>query len=416
MRNVAKQIVWPVRGVEEVSAYHDAAPDTTRAYAAPFSLNVCPRGPIEQRDRGGSRPGLAAVAVGTSVRDFHPSVTIPQTITAGNAPSSPTVTAKYRDRIFASLGSEWYCSRMGKHGDWDYGADTGDTTRAVQGNLAFAGDMGEAITAIMPVDDGTLYIATAHTLWRLQGDPAVGQLHLVSREYGVVGAKAWCTANQRLFFVSHRGFVSLTYGEMPRYDSDALPKFPVKSDTILGFDATENCVFAVITTGATTFDVWQIEAGMGTINPPFWPLTLPSKPTAIGTANGRVAFYMGSAWKQFDDSVACEAASRIAIGPFRISASDDSDGFLAEMHVALAEQSSNVTATVYAAHAAERAVKRAKAGTGGVSLAFAAGWNPTWRPRVRGAWCVLVLECAANGKWAFEAARAVCRQTGRLRP
>lgn len=416
MRNVAKQIVWPVRGVEEVSAYHDATPDTSRAYAAPFSLNVCPRGPIEQRTRGGSRPGLSAVASGMFVRDFHPVIDIPSPVLNGDAPSGAAVTAKYRDRIFASDGPSWFCSRMGRHDDWDYGADMGDTTRAIEGNLAFAGDRGEAITAIMPVDDGMLYIATAHTLWRMQGDPSVGQIHLVSREYGVVGPKAWCTANQRLFFVSHRGFVSLTYGEMPRYDSDALPHFPTSADTILGFDATENCVFAVASTGASDYEVWQIEAGMGTTNPPFWPLTLPGRPTAIGTANGRIAFQIGGEWKQFDDSVACESASKVAIGPFRVSASDDADGFLAELHVALAESSSDVTATLYTAHAAERAVKLAKAGSGGVSSSFAAGWNRVWRPRVRGAWAVLVLECAANGKWAFEAARAVCRQTGRLRP
>lgn len=99
MRTTAKQIVWPVRGVEEVSAYHDAAPDAARTYAAPFSLNVCTRGPIEQRERGGSRPGLSAVAQGTFVRDFHPSVSIPAVL-KGDAPVA-AVTAKYRDRIFA---------------------------------------------------------------------------------------------------------------------------------------------------------------------------------------------------------------------------------------------------------------------------------------------------------------------------
>jgi hypothetical protein len=75
-----------------------------------------------------------------------------------------------------------------------------------------------------------------------------------------------------------------------------------------------------------------------------------------------------------------------------------------------------MTASCYMAHSAERAVKLAKAGTGGLSFDFAAGWNPVWRPRLRGAWCVIVLEYAAGGKWAFEAVRAICRHTGRLRP
>ena len=78
MRTTAKQILWPVRGVEEIVAYHDATPDTasqTRSYSSPFAANVRLRGAIGQRERGGSRPGMAVVSgvtEGTSPTTFSP--------------------------------------------------------------------------------------------------------------------------------------------------------------------------------------------------------------------------------------------------------------------------------------------------------------------------------------------------------
>ena len=413
MRTVAKQIYWPVRGVEQSSAYHDAAPDSQRTYASPFALNVCTRGPIESRERGGSRPGVAAIPIAhqAEVRDFHPAYDAPSA-DVGDARANASVVSKYRDRVFAASGADWFCSRVGKHRDWDYGADYADISRACAGNLAFAGERGETITAIMPIDNGTLYVATQHTMWRLLGDPANGDMQLVSREYGVVGPNAWCNANRRLLFVSHRGFVSLTYGEMPTFQSGGLPFFPIDPDTILGFDAKENCCYSFSSHGSYLVDV-----GMGTQNPAFWPIAFPfdaDVPQAVGTYDGAIAFKYGGSWHQFDDSVPCELPSQIAFGPLRVSASDDVDGFIAELHATFAEGSADVTATIYTGHSAEAATRRAINGVGGTAFDFPAGWNPVWRPRKRGAWAVVVL--SSTGKWAFEAMRAVCRHTGRLRP
>ena len=164
---------------------------------------------------------------------------------------------------------------------------------------------------------------------------------------------------------------------------------------------------------------WYVELGE---RPAFWPMSYATSTRPVNTCRmtvdgvDRAAFLCADGvWRAFDDSTPCESASRIAFGPFRVSASDDMDGFLAELHVTLAEQSTDVCATMYSAHSAEAATKCAEIGLGGTSFTFAAGWNPVWRPRQRGAWCVLVLECA-SGKWAFEAVRAICKHLGRLRP
>lgn len=405
MRTTAKQIFWPFRGVSEGGAYHDPP---QAPFAAPFATNVCSLGPLERRDRGGSLPGLSPLPAGAEVRDLHPGAEVPAAASAGTAPSGAAVTARYRDRVFAASGADWFCSRAGDPSDWDYGADAGDVSRACAGSLALAGERGEAVTAVMPVDDGTLYLSTQGTLWRMTGDPAGGgEVSLVSREYGAVGPRAWCAANRRLLFVSRRGLVSLSYGEAPSYKSGAVPGFPTGADTVLGFDASENRVFAFSAGGS-----FLAEAGMGDESFPLWPVPL-GAPEAVGTCGGRIALRYGGVWKAFDGS-APSGPSRVALGPFRLSPSDDADGMLAELHVCLAEGGAGVEAAAFAAASAELAVKAAASGAGGRARAMRAGRNAVWRPRLRGAWCVVVLSCA-GGTWAFESARAVCRPLGRLR-
>jgi len=461
MRTTAKQILWPVRGVEEIAAYHDATPDTasqTRTYAAPFALNVRTRGAIEQRERGGSRPGMKTVTGVTSdgggrwlwsngsavqwpdgknisfetdktyyapdgsrVIDLH---AVPRiTASVGNAPEAVTIATIYRARLFAAKGTDWFCSRLGDTEDWDYGADVGDVTRACAGNVALAGRKGDAITAFMPVNDAALYIATARSLWCLAGDPCSGELSCVSTEIGVSGAAAWCFTGSRLYFLCDKGLFSVAPGERPVLLSSAIPRLRGYEGSFMGHDPEEDALHVftdVPATGNTSVaSDWYVELGE---RPSFWPtsFTLSARPVSACrmTVDGvdKAAFLCADgAWRVFDRSVACEGASRVAFGPFRVSASDDADGFLAELHTTLAEQSANMTAKIWTAHSAERATKLAVAGTGGTSFTFVAGWNAVWRPRVRGAWAVLVLECE-TGKWSFEAMRAICKHLGRLRP
>ena len=461
MRTTAKQILWPVRGVEEIAAYHDATPDTTsqtRSYAAPFALNVRTRGPIEQRERGGTRPGMSVVtgvtcssngrwmwangspllwpdgkevafltdAVsyapdGSRVIDLHAVPRVAASV--GNAPEGATIATVYRARLFAAVGADWFCSRLGDFADWDYGAEMGDVARACAGNVALAGCKGDSITAFMPVNDDMLYIATSRSLWRLAGDPCGGTLSCVSTEVGVSGAAAWCFSGNRLFFLSDKGLFGLVPGERPVLLSSAISRFRGYGASFMGHDPEEDALHVftdVPATGNTTVaSDWYVELGE---RPAFWPVSFATATRPVSacrmTVDGvdKAAFMCADGeWRVFDDSVQCEGASKVAFGPFRVSASDDTDGFLAELHVTLADQSANMTASCYMAHSAERAEKIARAGTGGISFSFAAGWNAVWRPRQRGAWCVLVLECA-SGKWAFEAVRAICKHLGRLRP
>ena len=116
------------------------------------------------------------------------------------------------------------------------------------------------------------------------------------------------------------------------------------------------------------------------------------------------------AWWPFSMST---NASYVAIGPFRTSARDDEDGMLDTIHAAMADGSADVTIEVYPAKTAEDALIAAKEGTAAFTATVSAGFNHTIRPRVRGAWCVVMLR--ASGAWAYETMTATYKQLGRLR-
>ena len=450
MKTAAKQLLFPLLGVQAIKAHHDVETRDGKAYAAPFAMNVRGRCAIERRLRGGSRPGMKTVEGvgqtgvgkwlwpdgtpvlwpdgkevsfrgeqtylapdGSRVIDLHAVPRISASV--GNAPVGATVATFYRARVFAAVGTDWFCSRIGDSADWNYGADRDDVARACAGNVALAGKKGDAITAFMPVNDSMLYIATSRSLWCINGDPANGSMVCVSPEIGMSGAAAWCWTGQRLYFLNANGLYAIAPGGQPVHVSYALPFFKGDAGSFIGHDPVEDALHVFTANGD-----WYVEI-MGEAHA-FWPMgfATASSPTTAFRMNvggkDRVAFLCADGkWRVYDDSVACESESRVAIGPFRISASDDTDGFLAELHIATGEGSANVSAVLYTGHSAEAAERAAKNDTGGISTTFISGWNVVWRPRVRGAWAVIVLQCA-GGKWAFEAMRAVMRHTGRLRP
>ena len=450
MRDAAKQILWPVKGVETDAAYHDIAPaGAQRAYAAPFAMNVRVRGTIEERRRGGSRPGMKAVegvAAESGGRWLWPSgepvlwpdgaettfssdevflapdgsrVIMPHAVprvaaSAGDAPEGVTIATFYRARLFAAKGTDWFCSRIGDAADWDYGADRDDVARACAGNVALAGRKGDAVTAFMPVNDSMLYIATARSLWCLTGDPCGGTIGCVSDEVGISGAAAWCWSGSRLFFLGSDGMYGLVPGEHPVHLSGAIPQLKGDASAFMGYDPKENALHVFTTAGD-----WFVDLNGET--PSFWPVSFGTglRPVAIGTAmvgGENMAVFRGAdgAWRQFADNVPCETSSNVALGPFRISADDSTDGFLAELHAATAQGSASVLAYVYTGRTAEEAVKAAILNTQFSVFTFTGGYNAVWRPRVRGAWCVIVL--ASEGKWAYESILAKLKHTGRLRP
>ena len=76
-RTVQKTLRFPLAGVARRRGYRDHTKE--RPYAAPWAMNVRGEGPLESRDRGGSRPGLTkanATKLGTTITALLPLTSI----------------------------------------------------------------------------------------------------------------------------------------------------------------------------------------------------------------------------------------------------------------------------------------------------------------------------------------------------
>lgn len=399
MRNVAKRLKFPLLGVAKNLSYQDTTyPTEGREYATPMAVNVIGSCVFEGRTRGGSRPGLAAVPQGTQVTEAHPTDII------------------YRDRKIVFDGSVWMASAIGNHEDFDFGKDSGDSSRAVAGNVALAGKSGEAITAAIPVGDSVLFLATLRAIRMVQGEPTAA-VSPVSDNVGVISRYAWCFDGQRVWFMGANGLYGMVPGESPILASSQLPDdFKGWSAATLVYDA-ENLGIHIF--GQSDY-FYDIEAKA------VWPIQYNAavRPTAGGAAvvNGvnKAAFRVGNEWYFWDETAAKDAglydiASKVMIGPFRCGVRDDGDGMLDSLTVTLGKYSAPQIISISTSHSAEGSYSDATPDTGDWrGYTILPGFNNVFRPRKRGAWCVIVI--LGTGRWAYESILANIKTLGRLRP
>lgn len=457
MRTVSKALHFPSLGVAAHLAYSEATiPDENHAYATPAAKNVRGTCTFGDRARGGSRPGLRAVAGtvvvvnsgkwlwpngeavkwptgdniaystaseeisapdGSAIIDPHEPFAVH--CTTGNAPSAPSLAAVYRDRLFLASGADWFCSRIGDHGDFDYGADGEDSSRALAGNCAVAGRKGETITAFMPVGDSAMYVATSRALYVFQGDPSAG-IRRLSEFTGCVSANAWCSTPQGVVFVSLDGVYIIQADGGLRLLSSRLPEaFSGWSSALLGYDPEAGGVhvFGTKVSGLTEeAQDWFVDMEAGA----FWPVEVPAamRPTAVcrivsGGVEKAALRGADGTWRTFQEGQTKDGdtaiQSELVIGPFRVSSSDALDGILDEVRVVLGEGSGNVSIGVAVSKTAEGAAKAAREAVAD----FAQGYNFTRRARRRGAWACLKL--SATTRWAYESILVTLKHLGRLR-
>jgi hypothetical protein len=456
MNTTFKQLRFPVAGVAENLSFRDATiPDESRTFSSPHALNVLGEDGCTRRLRGGSRPGLrrfeGTVSVvnggkwlwpngeaiawpdgnvlsyttvtkelvapdGSLIIDPHEAVSAH--CVKGAIPPAPTLAAMYRNRLFLASGSDWFCSRIAEHGDFDYGGDGEDPSRALAGNCALAGRKGETITAFMPVNDRFMLVATRRNLWVFGGDPSEG-VSLLHDSVGCISANAWCNTPMGVVFVANGGVYLYVQGEAPSLLSGKLPMAMSGIDeALLAYDPEMNGVFIFSEKHGTAHDWFMSFKEMA-----FWPVSLPSnmRPVAVcrvldGGIEKSLLHGKDGEWRMFhreqetDDGVALK--SHVVIGPFRVSARDDLDGILAEVHATFGG-CGNVWIDVFCAKSAEEAVNRASFG-GEDGRRFAqSGRNRVFRPRTRGAWACLKI--SSNTHWAYEGVTVALKHLGRLR-
>ena len=380
----------------------------------------------------------------TVLRSYNPAAGTVEPVVAssGTVPTGQPLVAAYRDRIFlAGLTQVFYASRVSDPTDWNYGSDLDDPSRPVLGQLSVSTEVGDALTAMIPIDDNAMVMATDGELWLLRGDPATGRLDRVSDGIGIVGRRAWALSPAGLLcFLSNDGVYlwSPGNGAPARFSAERLPDELIEVDTStnvvsMTYDPVGRGFHLFVTPPTGTGYHWWIDPE----NRAFWPQRFVRKhqPVACalmseqGLGNAVLASrdgYLRYFLQGQDDDDGEDLESHVLIGPVHLSNDSEADAMLAEIHGALEGLSEGGSVTWRAVHgrsaaeAAEAALADLEDALDGIvpSRAAARGeWTEgrgfVQRPRSRGPWVVIWLSSVSS--WAYEAITLTTRELGRHR-
>lgn len=351
----------------------------------------------------------------------------------GQAPANCHLLARYFDCLVLADRRLWYMSRVGDPTDFNYGADPGDTGRAVAGRSTDGGVIGEPLTALAPLGDDHLIFGCEDSLWRLRGHPAYGgRIDSISRQVGVVDRAAWCYGpSGEMYFLSADGVYRLApgAGTVPEpLGRDRLPRElrgvdRRTHDAILAFDLVDRGVHVFVTPragGATVH--WFLDlAGFGWwpgwYQSRFGPCSAISLSAAGRTGGGtRSAVVLGGrdgrlfshdARRYFDDGSVID--SRVLIGPAKVGRARD-EARVSRIDAAAADGGQGLAWGLRAEPTAERA---ARPGDGPEGL-LPPGESRTIRPRSRALYVALMLR-GQLAPWAFESAEITVEPSGRRR-
>jgi hypothetical protein len=297
-----------------------------------------------------------------------------------DAPTSGLSDCLYRDRLFRASGGIILCSRQGDYTDWDYGDELEDTGRAMVFQLSEASEVGGNVLAMVPHKDSYMLCFTATETWILHGDPTTGTLRNVSREVGIIAAKAYCKNHDTTYFLSARGLYSVG-ADGSGLKAISEDKIPAELIGIVD-------IYAVL-------DYYHPDRGVyiHLTNSPSW-------------------FY-DTARDQFWPFDTTHANSHVLFGPFKLG-EGDKYGRILNLHGNTALSSADVTWRIVLGDTAEEAAANGKAA---ITAALAGGdyssyvvSTGTWSagrahmayPRNWGLWCCVWL--SSTGVWAWETA------------
>jgi len=300
-------------------------------------------------------------------------------------------------------------------------------TQAVAGNNSPLGIVGDVITGMVPYSDDVLIFGGDHTIYLLQGDPmAGGQIDLVTNSIGFAWGQAWCQDPYgTIYFFSNRcGIYSFVPGQAPVRISQAIEQIVENIDTgmttirFLWNDRFQGFHVFMSPTRApapTIHLFWEMRSGSWWTDqfasPLFDPLTCATFDGNLPT--DRVAV-IGS-WDGFVRSISTLAPdddglpilSDVVIGP--INSPDLDDFLLKDLQAILAENSGDVTYSVYVGNSAEAALNNPPVATG----TWESGRNDD--TFVREAGYAVYVRITANNQWAMETIRARVATQGKVR-
>lgn len=349
----------------------------------------------------------------------------------GQVPNECPIICQYRGRLVLAgapyAPQAWYMCRQDDPLDWDYGADPGDSRRAVAGAVADAGAIGEAITAMAPYGDNKLYIGCTSSLWLMTGDPAYGgSAQNISREIGIVDKKAWCfgptgefvlLSRDGLYAANGESIISVSREKLPQELRDVDTKI---YQVMLEYDVRDRGIHIILTpisesTGRLYF--WFDWEKKGFF--PWAPGAATLEPTAILSYSAPFSLDScalfgcrdGKLRRHKDGNKGDETSSytsRCKFGPFRAGVL--SDILLHQVGLSLATGSGSSTIKTYVGNSAEASSRASAFGAG---QTVSAGLNRRYRPRARGAGAIL--EITSTNQWAFERMECEIEHVGERR-
>jgi hypothetical protein len=311
-------------------------------------------GSIETRLRGGNFTGIAAGARPSQIR--------------------------YRDRLVTTSGNAIKASRVGVDGDTALSSDLSDMLRPALIQLSYGGAVGESVVALIPHKDKSILMFSATETWVHHGDFHSNPSIRVSDEVGIIGANAWCMAEDTAYFLSSSGLYSVGAdgSGLRAISEDKIPEdLTGVSDTActLTYNHSDRGVYIHLTNDPDWF--------YDTARDQFWP---------------------------FDTDT---GDSHVLMGPLH-PGGPYSYGRITHLHGTIATGSDDVNWRIVVGNTAEAAaangkaaIEAAVAGNSYSSYVSASGVWGAGRahqayPRTRAVWFCLWLH--SEGNWAFEEA------------
>lgn len=370
------------------------------------------------------------------------------------------IVATFLDRIWLAGYPEnpnaIVASRKGDPYDWDFRSDGTDLSAAIGVGAGLAGKITQAITALIPVTDDYMLIATHGQLYRMLGDPSFGgTIDVVSLTVGVIDRFAWARGPQgETVFLSTDGLYILDPGAQSypvRWSKKLMPRElininPRANAVSMGYDQQQEGFSIFITNkGDLTKEHWFVDydtkgffpekRSYDSIDP--W-VTLEwlrdsgelkmITGSAGGFGTGQIHYYDDGLFTDLGIGGDPDAPGGVVpienyvyFGPF-ILADAYYEGMISEIIAKFPEslptafpstppETRTMTYSVAVGDTAEQAVDRAVNGIFQETGLFGAKSNPKARVRVRGCYAVIKIE-SDGSPWAMETITAVTRKAG----
>lgn len=368
------------------------------------------------------------------------------TTTYGSMPVRATLGILYRGRAVLSGDidnpHQWYMSRQINPYDWNY--TTLDAQSAVAGSNADAGEIGDAVKALIPYKDDYLLFGCFASIWRMNGDPAAGgRLVEVSLTTGIFGPKSWAFDDEENLYFVGSGSVFLLppqVGMTPKdLTQELLPDFWTDwaldaslHAVIMAYDKLNHGILVnrtLLTDGANK-NYWidtrtkgffpeSYPADAGIYSSYYYSVTDPALQSLILGTRGSYLREFDLATKTDDAGITLETInSFVVFGPLLAAQSGESNANLTQSSHTLTTDTDSVVSSIFVHNTSEKLIEGIDDGT--LNPVFATTIKPTTRPvrhrrRARGPWFAARLQNKVNGEtWGLESFTINVEPSGRF--